>query len=379
MKYIPFHVPHIPEETYSVIKEVIDSGWLTTGPKVKVFEEKFGQVLGTKLHIAVSSCTAALHLAYLAHKIGPGDEVIVPSFTFCSAINTIIHVGATPVFCDIDEKTLCADPEDIKRKITKKTKAIVVVHYGGMPADMDTINSLAKKNKLIVIEDAAHAFMTKYKGAYIGTGENTTCFSFYATKNLTTSEGGMITTQDEDIASYAQIMRMHGISKNAWNRYSKEGSWVYDVIAPGYKYNMTDIDAVIGLEQLKRVQDSVKRRQYLAKTYTELLTTNPALVLPSDVPYPNSQHAWHLYAIRLRKPAKISRDALITALKDAGIGTSVHFIPNHIQSYYKNRFGHISLPNTEKVFETILSLPFYEDLTDEQIKYICKTIYDLTN
>ncbi len=379
MKYIPFHVPHIPKGTYSVIKEVIDSGWLTTGPKVGVFEEKFGQVLGTKYNIAVSSCTAALHLTYLAHGIGPGDEVIVPSFTFCSAINTIIHVGATPIFCDIDEKTLCADPKDIEKKITKKTKAIVVVHYGGMPADMDSINKLASDNKVIVIEDAAHAFMTKYKGTYIGSGKNTTCFSFYATKNLTTSEGGMITTQDKKIAEYAQIMRMHGISKHAWNRYGKEGSWIYDVIAPGYKYNMTDIDAAIGLEQIKRVQESVKRRQYLAKKYTTLLSTNPAIVLPSDVPYASSQHAWHLYTIRVTETSKISRDLLIEKLKDAGIGTSVHFIPNHLQSFYKKRFGHVDLPVTEKVFKTILSLPFYEDITDEQIAYICKAIYDLTN
>jgi perosamine synthetase len=293
MDYISFHVPHIPESTYGAIKDVIKSGWLTTGPKVRIFEKTFGQIIDSKNTIAVSSCTAALYLAYLAHKLGVGDEVIVPSFTFCSTINTLIHVGATPVFCDIDEKTLCLDPLDIERKITKKTKAIVVVHYGGMPADMDKINALATKNNLIVIEDAAHAFMTKYKGQYIGSGSNTTCFSFYATKNLTTSEGGMITTNNEEISNYVQLMRMHGISKHAWNRYGKEGDWHYDVIAPGYKYNMTDIEAVIGIEQLKEVQVSIDRRKYLANKFKRQLERKQNIILSTEGIYADSQHAWH--------------------------------------------------------------------------------------
>jgi len=376
--FIPFYVPHIPQSTYKAITEVLKSGWITTGPKVKIFEKRFGRTINSKSNIAVSSCTAALHLAYLAHKLDAGDEVIVPSFTFCSTINTIIQVGATPVFCDIDEQTLCIDPKDIEKKITKKTKAIIVVHYAGMPADLDTINNIASKNNLVVIEDAAHAFMTQYKGLYIGSGKNTTCFSFYATKNITTSEGGMITTQDKNISEYLQIMRMHGISKNASNRYDKKGDWFYDVITPGYKYNMTDIEAVIGIEQLKRVNEIVKRRKYLASIYKKFLIKNKNITLPADVPYKESQHAWHLFTIRIKDTAKITRNELIEKLKDAGIGTSVHFIPNHMQSYYKEHIGNVNLPITEKVFHEILSLPFYEDLTENQIKFVCDTLNYLT-
>lgn len=379
MNYIPFHRPHIPQSTYREVNAVLKSGWLTTGPKVKDFEKLFGQTINSKKNIAVSSCTSALHLAYLANKIGPGDEVIVPSFTFCSTINTLLHVGAIPIFCDIDEKTLCLDPNDVKKRITNKTKAIVVVHFAGMPADMDIINSIANKYNLSVVEDAAHAFMTKYKGRYIGSSKNTTCFSFYVTKNITTSEGGMITTPNKYIADYVQQLSMHGISKNAWNRYGREGTWVYDVVAPGFKYNMTDLEAVIGIEQLKLVKEAVKRRKRLATLYNQFLKNNRHIILPTNVPYRRSQHSWHLYTIRIKETSKVSRDLLIEELKTAGIGTSVHFIPNHLQSYYQKRFGQIKLPITEKVFQSILSLPFYEDLKESEIKYICNTINNLTN
>lgn len=380
MKYIPFYIPHIPKTTYKEIKKVIDSGWITTGPKVKAFEDQFGQVIKSEYNIAVSSCTAALHLAYLAHHLGPGDEVIVPSFTFCSTVNMIVQVGATPIFCDIDENIFCANPESIQKLITARTKAIVVVHYAGMPANLEEINRLAKNHGLIVIEDAAHAFMTKYHGQYIGSGNNTTCFSFYATKNLTTAEGGMVTTSDLKIKEFIEIMRMHGISKHAWNRYGKQGSWEYDVISPGYKYNLTDIAAVIGIEQLKRIKVSASRRHYLASTYKKFLEVNPNVILPAAVPDSDSEHAWHLFTIRISPGSKITRDDLIDKLNNFGIGTSVHFIPNHLQSYYQKRFGkNNSLPVTEKVYQSIVSLPFYEDLTKKQIEYICSKINILTN
>lgn len=379
MKYIPFHKPHLPKTTYPAVKKVLESGWLTTGPNVKKFEEKFKEVIKSRHAIAVSSCTAALHLAYLAHKFGPGDEVIVPSYTFVSTINTIVHAGAKPVFCEIDENTLCADPIDVEKRITKKTKGIVVVHFAGMPTDMDKINNIANKYKIPVIEDAAHAFMTKYKDKYIGESNNTVCFSFYATKNLTTIEGGMITTSNEEIADFSRIMSLHGISKNAWKRYSKEGNWRYDVVAPGYKYNMTDIQAVIGIEQLKHVKESVQKRQYLSSLYKKYLEKNPNIILPINPPYPNSQHAWHLFAFRLTGKSKINRDTLIELLKKHGIGTSVHFIPNHLQSYYRSLTKNsIKLPITEKVFNSIISLPFFEDLTESQIKRTCKIINDST-
>lgn len=379
MKYIPFHKPHLPNTTYNSIKKVLDSGWLTTGPNVKVFENKFKEIINSKHAIAMSSCTAALHLAYLANKFGPGDEIIVPSYTFVSTINTIIHTGAKPVFCDIDENTLCVNPIDLEKRITKKTKGIVVVHFAGMPADMDNINNLAKKYRLTVIEDAAHAFLTKYKSKYIGESDNTVCYSFYATKNLTTLEGGMLTTNDKEIAYFCRIMSLHGISKNSWKRYSKEGSWKYDVVAPGYKYNMTDIQAVIGIEQLNYIEQSVKKRQHLASLYKKYLSNNPNIILPIDPPYSNSRHAWHLFVIRLRKESKINRDKLIEQLKKRGVGTSVHFIPNHLQTYYRNLTGNsIKLPITESVFLSIISLPLFEDLKDFQIKKISQIINDLT-
>ncbi len=379
MAYIPFHKPHLPNTTYPAIKKVLNSGWLTTGPRVTIFEDRFKEIVKSKQAIAVSSCTAALHLAYLANKFGPGDEVIVPSYTFVSTINTIMHTGAKPVFCEIDESTLCANPTDLEKRITKKTKGIVIVHFAVMPTDMDSINNLAKKYNLAVIEDAAHAFMTKYKGKYIGESNNTICFSFYATKNLTTLEGGMITTNNKKIAGFSRIMSLHGISKDAWKRYNKEGSWKYDVIAPGYKYNMTDVQAVIGIEQLKHVGESVKKRQYLASLYKKRLENNPNIILPIDPPYPNSQHAWHLFTIRLTEKSKVSRNRLIELLKEHEIGTSVHFIPNHLQTYYRRLMGNsVRLPVTEKVFDTIISLPFFEDLTDFQVEKICQTINELT-
>lgn len=380
MNYIPFYIPHIPKSTNKSVIQVINSGWLTSGKKVQEFEQQFSKIINSKNSIVVSSGTAALHLAYLAHELGPGDEVIVPSFTFCSTINALIHVGATPVFCDIDEKSLCINPQDIQRKITSKTKAIIVVHYGGAPADMDKINDIAKINNLIVIEDAAHAFLTRYKGQYIGSGNNTTCFSFYATKNLTTGEGGMITTNNEKVSEFVQIMRNHGISKSALSRYGKGGNWRYDVIAPGYKYNMTDIEAAIGLEQIKIAKECAKKRQDLSKKYLKSLSKNIKIILPQEVSDRQNENSWHLFTIRIKNTCSISRNVLIEKLIAAGIGTSVHFIPNHMQSYYRSNFGNdTSLPITERVFNSILSLPFYEDLTDEQIKFVCDMINNLTN
>lgn len=300
MQYIPFQRPHVPKSTVSILRKIIDSGWLTTGPYVKKFENRFKVITRSKHGIAVSSGTAALHLAYLAHCFGPGDEVIVPSFIFCSVVNMLVYCSAKPVFCDIDENTLCADPKDIENKISKRTKGIVIVHYAGMPADMDKINKLAQRNNIVVIEDAAHAFMSKYKGSYIGYGKNTVCFSFYVTKNLTTIEGGLITTSSASVANFAVIASLHGISKDAWKRYDRSGDWKYDVIFPGYKYDMTDIGAVIGLEQLKQLRSSIKRRTRLAREYKRRFAGNPVIILPSDPPYENSRYAWHLFVIRLR-------------------------------------------------------------------------------
>jgi len=376
-KNIPFSKPHIPKTTLSEIDKVLKSGWITTGQKVRDFEQGFSKFIDAKNSIAVTSGTAALHLAYAAVDIGPGDEVIVPSFTFCSTINMLVHLGATPIFCDIDENTLCLDPKDVINKITPHTKAIVIVHFAGIPAPLEKLKKIASEKNITIIEDAAHAFMTKYNDKYIGSGPNLACFSFYATKNLTTAEGGMVTTNSKSLANKIRILSMHGISKQAWNRYSKTGTWKYDVLYPGFKYNMTDIQAAIGVEQLKVANQSRKKRLILVDRYLKKLSINSNLILPLSKMEKGSQHAWHLFTIRLKNTARIERDELFEKLKEYGIGTSVHFIPNHMQSYYKKTYGNIRLPITEKIYRSILSLPLYEDLTISEVDHIAKVLNSL--
>ncbi len=378
MKYIPFHKPNIPNSALKDLKKVIDSGWITTGKKVQLLERSVAKIIGAKHAVAVSSGTAALHLAYLAAGIGRGDEVIVPSYTFCSTINTILHTGARPVFCDIQEDTLCLDPIDVEKRITHKTKAIVAVHFAGMPANLDEINKLARRYNLKVIEDAAHAFMTKYKGKYIGNGKNLTCFSFYATKNLTTAEGGLVVCPNLQTANYVRMMSLHGISKNAWKRYQKTGSWKYDVLLPGFKYNLSDVHATIGLSQIPSTAKGHATRLRLATLYMKLLSKNPNLIMPGNPVHSKNDHAWHLFVVRIKSSSKIKRDELIEELKSAGIGTSVHFIPNHTQTLYKKLGLSRKLPVTEKIFPQILSLPFYEGLSERDVRYVCKTLNRLT-
>ncbi len=379
MKKIPFHKPSIPSLALKNIQNVLDSGWITTGEKVTKFEESLSNLLGVKYAVAVSSGTAALHLAYLAAGIREGDEVIVPSYTFCSAINTILHIGAKPIFCDIEESTLCADPFDIEKKITSKTKAIVVVHFAGMPANLDAINAIARKHKLKVIEDAAHGFMTKYKGKWVGQGNNFVCFSFYATKNLTSAEGGLVVCPNKKTADLVRTLSLHGMSKSGWKRYTKNGTWRYDILYPGFKYNLTDVHAAIGLPQVTLANKVHLRRAKLAKEYISLLKNNPNLILPAEPMGHGNEHAWHLFVVRIKATAKISRDKVIEEMKKVGIGTSVHFIPNHTQRYYKKRGLGCKLPVTEKVFNQVLSLPFYERLSKSEVKYICDTLNNLTN
>src|SRR3989344_2079574 len=354
---IPFHSPHLNVSTRRLVNEVIKSGWLTTGSKVAAFEDGVKELLDLKHALAVSSGTAALHLAYMLLDLKPGDEVIVPSLTFCSTINMIVHIGATPVFCDIDEKTLCVDPKDVQRKITKRTKAVVIVHFAGMPCDISALEKICKAKRIMLVEDAAHAFLTTYKGKRIGSHGNLTCFSFYATKVITCAEGGLLSSGSAEHVAQARILSLHGLSRGAWNRYAKDGSLSYQVLMPGYKYNLSDIHAAIGLSQLADVEKDREERQHFADVYRELLKDVPEIILPTDPPYSDSTHAWHLFTIQLRDVRK--RDALIAHLKNVGIGTSIHFPPNHLQPYYRKCFGKISLPVTEKVGKRILSLPIY--------------------
>jgi len=267
--FLPFCQASIGQEEIAEVIDCLQSGWLTMGQKVLSFEADFAKYVGVKHALSVNSCTAALQLALLAHGIGPGDEVLVPSFTFVSTVNVILHVGATPVFVDIQQSTLNLDPKDLESKVTSKSKAVIAVHYAGLPADLDSIKKISQENKLIVIEDAAHAVGSKYDSKYIGASGNTTCFSFYATKTITTGEGGMLTTNDDTIADFVMRNRLHGISKDAWKRYLKNGKWRYDVVEPGLKCNMTDLQASLGIHQLKKLSGFISRRKEIVLQYNK--------------------------------------------------------------------------------------------------------------
>lgn len=356
------------------INEVIDtlkSDWITTGPKTHKFEELFKEYIGCKHAIALNSCTAGLHLSLVAIGIQEGDEVITSPFTFAATANVIVHQKAKPVFVDIEKNTYNIDPEKIEEAISDKTKAIIPVHYAGHPCEMDKILKIAKAYNLTVIEDAAHALGATYKGKKIGTIGDFTCFSFYATKNLTTAEGGMITTNGDELAEKLRIMSLHGISKDAWKRYSSEGSWYYEILYPGYKYNMTDVQAAIGIHQLKKLKQMQKRRGEIAKRYNEAFEDMPEIIIPTVKKY--VRHAWHLYPIQINTDLlRIDRAKFIEALKAENIGTSVHFIPMHLHPYYHDRYGFKrgDFPNAEFVYEREISLPIYPKITDKDVEEV---------
>jgi len=369
MKQIPFHKAHITDEEINLVVEAIKSGWLTMGPKTIEFEEKFRDYIFQNENekgyaISCNSCTAALHLALKAIGLKSGDEVIVPTNTFIATAEVVTYFGAKPVLCDIEENTHNIDVSKIENLITEKTKAIIPVHFAGQPCDMDEILNIAKKYNLFVIEDAAHALPSRYKGKMIGTIGDITCFSFYATKTLTTGEGGMATTFNENYAKNMKINRLHGISRDAWDRYTLKGSWYYEVVDNGLKYNTTDINSALGLAQLKKVDWMRKRREEIANMYTSAFKGTK--VIPPTIKS-NRETSWHLYVIKVN-----NRDELHDKLKEEGIGTSVHFIPVHKHPYYKNTFKYkdSDYPVANHVFEKSLSLPIYPDLTKEEVEYI---------
>jgi perosamine synthetase len=368
-KQIPFHKAHITDEEINLVVETIKSGWLTMGPKTIEFEEKFRDYIFQNENekgyaVSCNSCTAALHLALKAIGLKSGDEVIVPTNTFIATAEVVTYFGAKPVLCDIEENTHNIDVSKIENLITEKTKAIIPVHFAGQPCDMDEILKIAKKYNLFVIEDAAHALPSRYKGRMIGTIGDITCFSFYATKTLTTGEGGMATTFNENYAKNMKINRLHGISRDAWDRYTLKGSWYYEVVDNGLKYNTTDINSALGLAQLKKVDWMRKRREEIANMYTSAFKGTKVI---SPTIKPDRETSWHLYVIKVN-----NRDELYDKLKEEGIGTSVHFIPVHKHPYYKNTFKYKDpdYPVANYVFEKSLSLPIYPDLTKEEIEYI---------
>src|SRR5438093_3145933 len=376
--YLPFHLPDIGDEEISSVVQTLRSGWLTTGPRVKQFESDFGQYVGASYAVAVNSGTAALHLALEAVGIQQGDEVIVPTMTFAATAEVVQYFRGRPVLIDCQPDTLNLDPTQIEKLITPKTKAIMPVHFAGQPCEMDRILDVARRYDLKVIEDAAHALPARYRGQIVGTIADITCFSFYATKTITTGEGGMITTNNPQWADRMRMMSLHGISKDAWERYTAEGSWYYEILAPGYKYNLTDLAAAIGIQQLKKCDQFWQARQRIAALYTEGFQDMPEITTPALAR--EGQHAWHLYILQLNlERLRISRNEFVELLKQYQIGTSVHFIPLHLHPYYRETFGYRpqDLPQASAAFDRIVSLPLYPKMTEAQVLQVISAVRDI--
>jgi dTDP-4-amino-4,6-dideoxygalactose transaminase len=387
--FVPFARPVIEEEEINEVLDVLRSGWVTTGPKVKLFERKFAEYIGCQHAVAVNSCTAALHLALEAVGIREGDEIITSPMTFAATSEVIRYFKARPVFVDIDPVTMNLDVEQLGSCVQKRwesgngkrLKAIIPVHYAGYPCDMDAILALGSRYDLKIVEDAAHAFPTFYKRKIVGTLGDITCFSFYATKNITTGEGGMVTCENEEYADRMRIMSLHGISKDAWKRYTAEGSWYYEIIAPGYKYNLTDIAAGLGIAQLRKADAFLKRRTQIAARYHEAFQELNELDLPSaGRGTEGTTHSWHLFVIRLNlQRLQIDRNQFIEELRRKGIGTSVHFIPLHIHPYYRETYGYQpdDFPVAYETYKRIISLPIYAKMTDDDVERVVESVTDI--
>ena len=367
--FIPFSTPEIDDSEINEVIDTLRSGWITTGPKVKKFESDFQDFIGSGVEaVSVNSATAGLHLVLEALGVGEGDEVILPSLTFTATAVVVRYLNADIKFLDVDPLTLNINIDHIRNAVTSRTKVIIVVHYAGLSCDMDKILSLADELNLKVIEDAAHALPTTYKGRIIGSLQSdATVFSFYANKTMTTGEGGMVVARDIDLIKRIKIMRLHGIDRDAFTRFqSKKPKWYYEVVAPGFKYNMTDIAAAIGIHQLKKLLGFLKRRQYLAKRYFDSLSNLP-ITLPSD-DTDGGSHSWHLFVIRLQDNSPVNRDELIQILSDQSIGSSVHYVPLHRQPYWRDKYK-LTLdmfPITDKAYKAMLSIPLYTAMSDEQ-------------
>ncbi len=376
--FLPFALPNL---THAEIDEVVDtlrSGWLTTGPKTKRFEREFAERVDSPYAVAVNSGTAALHLALDAINLQPNDEVIVPVYTFTATAEVVVHFRARPIFIDVDPYTYNLDPAQLEKCITPRTRAIIVVHVAGLPADMDPILAIAEVYNLTVIEDAAHAFPAKYKDRIIGSISDLTAFSFYATKTLSMGEGGMLTTTNSEYAERAAIMALHGISRDAWKRYTSEGTWYYEVLQAGYKYNMTDISASIGLHQLARSEWLLERRRAIAQLYTQAFSHWPEVEAPANPEH--VQHAWHLYILRLQlERLTITRDEFIDALTKANIGTSVHFIPLHLHPFYRNTYHLVAddFPIALHAYQRAISLPIYPSMTDDDVQDVIVAVENI--
>ena len=378
---IPFHKPIFPTDVNTVLKDTIDSGWVTTGPKVKEFEKELCNYLQAKNVIAVNSCTAALHLALAAKGIGKEDKFIVPTNTFVASVEVGEYLGAEPVLVDSDPHTFNLDLNQVEEVLNKdkNIKALIPVHFGGQVVDMNVVNQLKNKYGLFVVEDAAHAFESVSAVGKVGNTSDAAAFSFYANKNITTGgEGGALATNDDELAEKVRILSLHGMSKDGWRRFETGGKWAYDVSELGYKYNITDIAASFGLDQFNHIDDWHNRRFDIVQRYNKYMDNIEGIVLPKHMC--GEVHAWHLYVIRIiPKMWQISRNNLIKKINDRGIGTSVHYIPVHMHSYYRKKYGfkQTDFPIARSLSESVITLPLYPKMTDDQIQYIVTTINDL--
>lgn len=377
--WMPFCVPDISDAEVQAVSDTVRSGWWAKGPRTIEFEKRFAEYVGAKYCVGVNSCTAALHLALMTQGIGPGDEVITTPLTFASSANTILHVGATPVFADIDPETGLIDPREIEKKITDKTRAVVPVHYSGLAADIGEIGRLCDRYGLFLSEDAAHAVETRYNGELIGHHpKGAVSYSFYATKNLACGEGGALVTDDEEVYKKASILSCHGMSAGSWNRYGKSGSWRYDIEEPGFKYNMFDIQAALALAQLARMDDMQRRRFEAVDVYEQAFRDVPQLRLQKTPDY--CHHSRHLYILRIvPEMLTISRDQFIEELKARNVGVSVHFIALHTMSAYTRRYGYKpeDFPKAYAFSESEISLPMYSTLGREKAQYVADAVLDI--
>jgi len=375
---LPFHIPDIGDNEISAVAEVLRSGWLTTGPKVHAFEHAFARYIGVSHAVAVNSCTAALHLALDTVGLREGDEVLVPTMTFAATAEVVLYFKARPVLVDCEPDTLNVDPAVLEKALSPRTRAIIPVHYGGHACDMARILDIARTYQLKVIEDAAHALPASYNGQMVGTFGDLACFSFYATKTLCTGEGGMVITANPEYAENVRMMSLHGISKQAWNRYSAEGSWYYEILRPGFKYNMTDIAAALGLVQLEKCDRMWEARKRIAEIYNDGLGDLDEVVTPAV--HGDVEHAWHLYPIRLDlDPLRIGRAEFITMMREQNIGTSVHFIPLHLHPFYRDtyRYRREDFPNASNAYERLVSLPIYPAMTESDAVDVVTVVRDI--
>lgn len=373
-EFLQYCRPDIGEAEIAAVADSMRNGWLTTGPKVRAFEEAFARASGVKHAVAVNSCTAALHIGLLAAGVRPGDDVVMPSLTFVAGAQCTLEIGARPVFCDVNAATLTADVETIEAAVTPKTTAIIAMPYAGRPMDIARIVEFAGERRIAVIEDAAHAAGMLDRGEWAGTRSALAAYSFYATKNLTTAEGGMLLTNDDRVMERVRVLSLHGMDRDAWKRYTARGSWRYEVREPGFKYNMPDVAAAIGIVQLERLEAMQRRREEIAQRYVDAFQGVAGITCQAPPEHAGDRHSWCMFVIRVdAQEARVSRDELIERLNEHNVGTSVHYIPTHTFSAYRS-YASDRLRVTERIWNEMISLPLYPAMSDNDAKDVISSV-----